>query len=582
MTWNSKLFAALLRIGLVVGLLSGIAESALAVPATQTPAPGDLRSAGAVKFTTSCNDAVQAEFVRGVALLHSFFYEEARRIFTAVAEKDPACAMAQWGIAMTWWHPIWTPPTAEEMSAGRAAAEKASSLQATPRERGFIEAINAYYNAPELPSSTGPVGQGCHGPVGAAGRVVAYERAMHKVYERFPKDVETQVFYAFAVLSVGYATPTDTTLTKQKAAGKMLEKLWKQNPHHPGAVHYLIHAYDYPPLARRALPAAQAYAAIAPWVPHALHMPSHIFTRLGMWDESVSANQSAAEASRAYAALRQRSASEVEELHALDYMMYSYLQEGRDAAAKQLLDSVTAVRATYPEMEFVGAYALAAIPARYALERNAWSEAAALPIPQRPQWARFPFVEATFEYAHALGRVHSGDRDGARKAIERMHALHDATTEPKFDYFKKHLDLQMQAASAWLAHAEGRNEEAVAALQAAADGEDTLGKHPVTPGALVPAREQLGELLLELKRPKEALSAYEAALKIYPARFRGLYGAALSAEQLGDRKQARKYFAMLLKQAALAEPSRMELGHAREVVAAKARGPQSVKTGYVR
>ena len=580
MTWNSKVFAAHLRAGLVIGLMQGVAVSP-AFSATKHLAPGDLRSAGAVDFPTSCKAAVQAEFVRGVALLHSFFYEEARRIFTAVAENDPACAMAQWGIAMTWWHPIWTPPTPEEMSAGRDAAQRAASLPATPRERGFVEAINAYYDAPEV-QSTAPVGQGCHGPVGPRDRVVAHERAMRKVYEQFPKDFETQVFYAFAVLSVGYATPTDTTLANQKVAGKMLEKLWKQNAHHPGVVHYIIHAYDYPPLARRALPAAQAYAAIAPWVPHALHMPSHIFTRLGMWDDSVSANQSSVEASRAYAAQRQRTASGADELHALDYMMYSYLQEGRDPAAKQVLDAVSAVRSTYPENEFVGAYALAAIPARYALERNAWSEAAALPIPQRPQWARFPFIEATFEYAHALGRVHSGDREGARKAIERMHALHDATTEPKFDYFKKHLDLQMQAASAWLARAEGRDDEAIAALLAAADGEDALGKHPVTPGALVPAREQLGELLLELKRPKEALRAYEAALKIYPARFRGLNGAAVSAEQLGDRKLARRYFEKLVKQAALAEPPRAELAHAREYLAANQRAPQPVKTAQRR
>jgi hypothetical protein len=453
-----------------------------------------LRSAGAVDFPTSCNRAVQAEFTRGVALLHSFFYEEARRIFTGVAEGDPACAMAQWGIAMTWWHPIWTPPNPDEMSAGRAAAEKAASLQATPRERGFIDAINAYYATPEIPSPA-PVGQSCHGPVGPAGRVAAYERTMQTVYEQFPHDLETQVFYAFAVLSLGYAMPTDTALTRQKAAGARLEKLWKKNKHHPGVAHYIIHSYDYPSLAQRALPAAQSYAAIAPWVPHALHMPSHIFTRLGMWDDSVATNRSAAEASRAYAAQRGRTAAEVEELHALDYMMYSYLQEARAAAAKQVLDTVSAVRTTYPEMEFVGAYALAAVPARYALERDAWQEAAALPIPERAQWARYPFVEALFEYAHALGRARSGDHDGARKAIERMRVLRDATTEPKFDYFKKHLELQVQAASAWLAHVEGRDGEAVAALRAVADGEDVLGKHPVTPGALMPAREQLGDLL---------------------------------------------------------------------------------------
>ncbi len=569
--------------GIAVGataLLLGTHVSAAVggTPPGEPLVPGDLRSAGVVDFPTSCDPAMQPEFVRGVALLHSFFYEEARRIFTAIAERDSTCAMAQWGIAQTWWHPIWTPPSSEEMEAGRAAAKRAAALDATPRERGFIAAINAYYDSPEA-AAAGPVGQSCHGPVGPKDRVVAYERAMRKVYDQFPRDFETQIFYALAVLAVGYATPTDTSLSNQRAAGAMLEKLWEQNPQHPGVAHYLIHSYDYPALARRALPAAQGYAAIAPWVPHALHMPSHIFTRLGMWDEAVATNQASAEASRAYAAQRHRSATEVEELHALDYMMYSYLQEARDVAAKQLLDTVASVRTTYPEFEFVGAYALGAMPARFALERNAWAEAAALPIPPRPQWTHYPFVEALFEYAHALGRARTADIKGAHEALDRMRELRDATTDPKFDYFKKHLELQMQVASAWLAHAEGRSDEAVALMRAAADAEDALGKHPVTPGALVPAREQLGELLLAVKRPKEALAAYDAALKIYPARFRGLYGAALSAEQLGDHKLARRSYERLTRQTAGADGLRVELSHARKYLAATTSAARTTAAG---
>jgi len=529
-------------------------------------APGDLRPAGRIDFPINCNTATQADFNRAVALLHSFFYEEARNVFTQIAAQDPSCAMAQWGIAQTWWHPIWAPPNPEEMAAGRAAADKAMGLKASARERAFIEAINTYYNTPE-PKDAGPVGQSCHGPIGPRERVLAYEQAMKKVHERFPKDVETQVFYAFAVLAVGYATPLDKTLTHQKAAGAMLDKLWKQHRKHPGVAHYLIHAYDYPALASRALEPAQAYGEIAPWVPHALHMPSHIFTRLGMWDESIVGNQASAEASRSYAALRKRDAAEVEELHALDYMMYSYLQQARDAAARKVLDEASSVRTTYPEFEFIGAYALAAMPARFALERNAWAEAAALPIPARPQWARFPFIEAMFEYAHALGRARSGDVAGARKAVERMRALREATTEPKFDYFKRHIELQVQAASAWLAHAEGRSDEAVAMLGVAAEAEDVLGKHPVTPGALVPAREQLGELLLILKRYPEAQKAYESALAIYPARFNGLYGAALAAEQGGDRKVARRHYEALMKQAAKADAQRPELAKAKTFLA---------------
>lgn len=537
--------------------------------------PGALRSAGAVDFPVSCDPSHQAEFNRGAALLHSFFYEEARRIFTGIAAKDPACAMAQWGIAQSWWHPIWTPPTPDEMAAGRAAAGQAMALNATPRERAFIEAINAYYNAPE-PKVEGPAGQSCHGPIGPRDRVLAYQQAMQKAYRQFPKDLETQVYHAFAVLSVGFATPLDTTLASQKEAGRMLDKLWAKHRQHPGVAHYLIHAYDYPALAARALEPAKAYADIAPWVPHALHMPSHIFTRLGMWDEAIAGNQASAEASRSYAALRKRNAAEVEELHALDYQMYSYLQQARDGSARQVLDTASGVRATFPEIDFVGAYALGAMPARYALERNAWAEAASLPIPARPHWAKFPFVESLFEYAHALGRARTGDLAGARQALERMKALHAASTEPKFDYFRKHLELQIQAASAWIAHAEGRGDEAVAMLRAAADAEDALGKHPVTPGALVPAREQLGELLLILKRHPESQRAYEAALKIYPARFNALYGAALAAERDGDRKVAARYYEKLTRQALKSDSPRTELAHAREYLAA-ARETRPVK-----
>ena len=540
------------------------------------PEPGDLRAAGTVDFPVSCTPAVQAEFTRGVALLHSFFYEEARRIFTDVAAKDPTCAMAQWGIAMTWWHPIWTPPTSDEMSAGKAAVDKAMAMKAgTDRERQFITALNAYYSTPDGPA-TGEVGQSCHGPVGPRDRVVAYEKAMRKLRERYPDDFEAQTFYALAVLAVGYANPTDTTLSNQLQAAGILEKLGKKNPQHPGVTHYLIHSYDYPAYAERGLAAARSYSSIAPWVPHALHMPSHIFTRLGMWEDSIAANRSSADASRAYAAMRHREATEAEELHALDYMAYSYLQGGQDSKAKEIVDFAASVRKTNPELEFSGAYALAAIPARYALERNAWSEAAALRVPALPHWASFPFMEALIEYSHALGRAHTGDLEGARKAIDRMRQLRDATADPKFDYFKKQLDLQLEAASVWVAYGEGKKEDAVALLRRLADAEDILGKHPVSPGALVPAREQLGDLLLKLDRPKEAQREYEAALKIYPGRFRGLYGAAQASEQIGEKEKAQRYYAKLIEQTAKADGSRSELAQLRESGAADGATKQPV------
>ena len=543
---------------LIGGLTALDAETSVA------PEPGDLRAAGTVDFKVSCAPETRSEFIRGVALLHSFFYEEARRIFTEVAAKDPNCAMAQWGIAMTWWHPIWTPPTPDEMSAGKAAIQKAMAMKGgTDLERGFITALNAYYNSADSPT-TGEVGQSCHGPVGPRDRVMAYEKAMRALSERYPDDVETQTFYALAVLSVGYANPTDTTLSNQLKAARILEKLWKKNPNHPGVAHYLIHSYDYPALAERGLAAARSYGSIAPWVPHALHMPSHIFTRLGMWEESIAANRSSADASRAYAAMRHRDATEAEELHALDYMAYSYLQEGQDNKAKEIVDFVATVRKTNPELEFSAAYALAAIPSRYALERNAWSEAATLTVPELPHWSSFPSFEALIEYSHALGRAHTGDVEGARKAIDRMRQLRDSSTDPRLDYFKRHLDLQIQAASAWVTYSEGKKDEAVNLLRRAADAEDILGKHPVSPGALVPAREQLGDLLLTLNRPKEAQREFEAALKIYPGRFRGLYGAAQAAKQIGEKEKADRYYAKLIEQTAKADGSRTELAELRK------------------
>ena len=554
-------------------LLIGLASSLILrqIECATVPEPGDLRAAGKVEFPISCTPAVQSEFSRGVALLHSFFYEEARRVFTFVAERDPKCAMAQWGIAMTWWHPIWTPPRPDEMSAGKAAIEKAMALNAgTDRERGFITALNVYYNTPDS-SNAGAIGQSCHGPVGPRDRVIAYEKAMHQLRDKYPDDFEIEAFYAFAVLAAGYAMPNDTTLSKQLEAAALLEKLWKQNPNHPGVVHYLIHCYDYPALAQRGLAAAQSYASIAPWVPHALHMPSHIFTRLGMWDESIAANGASAEASRAYATMRHRDATEAEELHALDYMVYSYLQEARDTEAKKIVDLAAKVRKTNPELEFSAAYALAAIPTRYAFERNDWASAATLTVPNLPHWSSFPFMEALIEYGHALGRAHTGDLDGARKAIARMQQLRDATKDPKFDYFKNHLDLQMQAASAWVAASEGKKSEAIEMLRHAADAEDILGKHPVSPGAFVPIREQLGSLLLEVGQAKHAQQEFEAALKIYPGRFRGLYGAARAAEQNGDKESASRYYAKLAAQTTKAASSRDELNHVREFLTAEAK-----------
>jgi hypothetical protein len=515
----------------VVVRLAGVSSAA-----PDHPSLGDLRQVGSLTFPTSCAGPVQADLVRAVALLHSFFYVEARRIFTDVAARDRGCAMAEWGVAMTWYHPIWAPPSDDELQLGLAAITRAQSAGApTPRERDYIEALAKFYRQ-RPPADDRPAGAGCHGPGAHPARAQAYAQAMARVHARYPADPEAAAFHALALL--GAASPVDPTLSNQLAAAGILEGLWAKNRKHPGVAHYLIHAYDYPSLAGRGLDAARTYGAIAPWVPHALHMPSHIFTRLGLWDESNQSNLASAEAARAYAARYHPDAASFEELHALDYLVYGYLQTGQDARARAVVEHVGAIRKTFPEVDFVAAYALAAIPARYALERHAWREAAALPVPAGPFRERFPFTEAHLEYAHAIGRARLGDRPGARAALERLRQLRAATTDPRYGYFQQHLGVQEQAASAWLAHAEGHDAQALELLRRAADAEDVLGKHPVSPGALFPAREMLAELLLELDRPADALVAYETALTSSPGRRNALAGLKKATALLASKKGA--------------------------------------------
>jgi hypothetical protein len=314
-----------------------VATSLNAFAAPDAPTVGDLRKVGRTHLQTSCNPAVQDDLASGVALLHSFFYEEARRVFTDVAARDGGCAIAHWGIAMTWWHPIWTPPTADERAAGRAAIDKARSIGGRmPLERGLIDALAAYYADP-VRSSTGPIGQSCHGATGGgdhAARAAAYEKAMEAVHSAHRHDIEAGTFYALALLAS--APPGDRTLENQTRATEILEPLRRRQPDHPGVLHYLIHGYDYPLVAEKGLAAAKAYAAISPWVPHVLHMPSHIFTRLGMWDEVISSNLASSEASRQYEARKHPGATGFEELHAWDYMVYGYLQTAQDARALEI------------------------------------------------------------------------------------------------------------------------------------------------------------------------------------------------------------------------------------------------------
>jgi len=464
---------------------------------------------GTVQFTISAAPDVQRDFNRATALLHSFQYELAELAFRMIADAKPDLGMAQWGIAMCNYHPIWAAPNAAELQRGREAAEKAASLGAsTDRERAYIEAIGAFYK-----------GDG----VEYAARKGAYEDAMAKLHAQFPDDMEGTIFYALALL--GTAPATDKTYAKQKQAADLLNGVLPKAPDHPGVAHYLIHSLDYPALATLALPAARAYAKIAPSSAHAQHMPSHIFTRLGLWDESVRSNLASAKTDRELMAHMHPGATGFNELHALDYLEYAYLQLGSDEKAKGVVAQIRKV-AKVNEPQFAAAYSLAAVPARYALERRQWKEAAALTV--SPAW--FPWkenqeAEAVTHWAKAVGAARSGDVASAESELGVLNGIHDALLTVKKGYdWAGQVEVQRLSAQGWIARAKKNDEEAVAKLRAAADLEDSIDKHPVTPGAVLPAREQLADLLVELGKPEQAVSEYEAVLKNAPGRRNSLRG----------------------------------------------------------
>lgn len=522
-------------------------------------APGSASGSeklGKVHFPVSCSAPAQAQFDRAVALLHSFWFQESSKAFGAVTQADPSCAMGHWGIAMTWLgNPLAGPPSPKALQEGWAAVEKAKAAGAkTQRERDYIAAIEQFYKDSDK--------------VDHRTRAVAYEKAMEGVFQRYPQDREAAVFYALA-LNVTLV-PTDKTYANQLRAASVLEKVFAEQPEHPGVAHYLIHSYDFPPIANRGVNAARRYASIAPSAPHALHMPSHIFTRLGYWEESIDTNRvSAAVAKDELRHKHPVGAGSYNALHAMDYMMYGYLQMVRDREAKGVLEEIAAIRKLDVE-HFAAAYAFAAIPARYALERGRWAEAAALSLhPGELAWNRFPQAEAVTVFARALGAARSGDVAAARKDLDRLQALRDALTQAKSAYWAEQTEIQRRIAAAWVARAEGQNGEALELMRSAADLEEATEKHPVTPGPIVPARELLGQLLMELGQPAPALREFEKSHRVEPNRFRGLYGAARAAELSGDRDKARSYFTKLVALAEKADTERPEIAEARAFLAKK-------------
>jgi tetratricopeptide (TPR) repeat protein len=503
---------------------------------------------GTVHLQTSCDPAAQPVFDRAVALLHSFDFSRAIDGFNATLKVDASCAMADWGLALSrWGNPFAAGlKSAAQLQQGRDAIGRAAAAAVpTDRERQYVDAAAQLYAGYErVPQDV---------------RVRAYRDAMTALAARYPDDDEAVIFHA---LSLAFAAdPADKTYTTQLEGGALLEALFAKHPDHPGLAHYIIHTYDVPALADRALEAARRYATIAPSAPHALHMPSHTFTRVGYWQESIDTNI-------ASAASAKRGGTTAEELHATDYQAYAYLQTGQDGAARRLVAALPEIARRFDPSAIGGAappsagfFALAAIPARYALERGAWADAVTLV----PKATPFPYTDAMTHFARAIGAAHLRQPAPIRESIDALDKIRDQLTKAGEAYWAEQVEIQRLSSAAWLTLVEGRNDEAIAAMRAAALREDATEKNATTPGPLAPARELLGEMLLEARDPAAALREFEATLKKEPNRFRAIAGAAKAASTAGDRATARKYYQMLLKVCARADrPGRAELVEARK------------------
>jgi Tfp pilus assembly protein PilF len=494
---------------------------------------------GTVHFPTSCNETAQRRFDRGMRYQHSFWYRESREIFEDVLKADPSCGIAYWGIALSYLLNPHNPPPAENLPLGLAALQKAKTVGAgTQRERDFIDALLVFYTDYDKIS---------HGA-----RVQAYLKAIEGVAQRYPDDDEAQLFYGIT-LNVA-ASPNDKTYANQLKGAAILEKIFARQPRHPGVAHYLIHLYDTPALAEKGIAAAKRYSEIAPAAPHAQHMPTHIFTRVGYWKESIANNAVSAREAKA-------EKEPGDQLHAMDYMVYAYLQLAQDAKTHEVVEEMDKVPGVAPN-NFAAAYALAVSPVRYAIERNDWQGAAAISVRPTP----FGHVEAITHFARAVGAARIGNTDAARTEITRLAELRDKLRAANDAYWAEQVDIQWQVASAWLLYAEGKYDQALKAMSAAADAEDKTEKHPVTPGVPKPAREFYGTMLLERGMAPEALAAFETTTKKQPNRFNALAGAAQAAAMVGDKVKAKEYYQTLLTLAG-ADAERPELAKARDYLA---------------
>ncbi len=514
-----------------------------------TPRTAKPEQLGKVNFPVSCNAQAQQEFNRGMALFHSFWFNPAIESFQKVLQLDPECGMAYWGIAiMSMGNPFAWPANPKAMQAAATAMAEAQRVSArSERERDYIAALGVFFKAWETTE---------YRP-----RAVAFEKAMGGMAAKYPNDDEAQILYALVLDAT--ALPTDKSFVNQLKAAALLEPMFKKYPNHPGVTHYLIHTYDYAELAEKGLPFARVYAGIAPSVPHALHMPSHIFSRVGLWEEMVSSNKVSYLAAKAELKEKTLGIGTYDALHAMDYMVFGHLQQAQDKAAKQLLDEAAAMQKVNVE-NFIAAYAFAAIPARYALEHEDWKQAAALKLsPGDMAWNKFPQAEGILVFARGLGAARSGDVAAARRDVQRLQALKEAMVVAKIGYWPGQTDFQIKTVNGWIALAEKRNDEAVQLMRAAAEAEEASDKHPVTPGNVVPSRQLLGDMLLTLNQPAPALAEYERSLKRDPNRFRGVFGAARAAEASGNPQLAREHYTKLQSLTAARDTERPELAHAK-------------------
>ena len=509
---------------------------------------------GDVSFALECNYDIRETFDLAISLLHSFEYAEAEKAFVKVIDADPECAMAYWGVAMSIYHELWAPPGPKELKKGLALLEIAESLQKSERAKHYLDAIKAFYADWENKDHKT--------------RELLYEKKMEQIYSSQNDDTEAAIFYALAITSA--ADPNDKTYSNQKKAGAILQQLFKEQPNHPGIAHYVIHTYDYPEIAESALSTARRYAEIAPASAHAQHMPSHIFTRLGLWQESINTNINSASSAVCYAESVNPDANWAQEIHAMDYLVYAYLQQGNNREVDAQNEYLKSMKKIFPLNHFAVAYTANAIPARIALENRQWKKAAKLELPTIEfNWDNFPWEKSILHFARAIGSARSGDISAAENELNIIQSFHQELLKKnsaQATYKAGQVLIEIKTTEAWINLAKGNNDEALELMKLAARLESETSKHPVTPGEVLPADELLGDMLLALNKPIEALTAYELNLEGHPKRFNGIYGAAIAAKQSGNKDKAVLYFNQLIELTKNSNSNRIELTEAKTYI----------------